>query len=104
MWCCDICRFSIVVFNVFIWGSVPILLFWWCIHQICIARGSYLGVLDSGFIVGSSYVIVSATKCIITCVSGNGLSSGVRFWYQLLSGIVRIVMVYGSCFAANLAQ
>ena len=58
----------------------------------------------SGFIVGWSYVIVSAAKCIITCVSGNGLSSGVRSWYQLLSGIVRIVMVSGSCFAANLAQ
>jgi hypothetical protein len=34
--------------------------------------GSFLVVLSSGGIVGSSYVIVSAAKWAMTCVSGNG--------------------------------
>ena len=42
--------------------------------------------------------------CITTCVSGYGPLYGAGFWYQLVSGMVIIVMLEGSFFAANLAQ
>ena len=55
-------------------------------------------------IVGSSYVMVSAAKWAITCVSGKWSNMWGKFWYQLMSGITSIVMVFGSFFAASLAQ
>ena len=37
-------------------------LFWWCVQSIYSVESSFLGVLSSRGIVGSSYVIVSAAK------------------------------------------
>lgn len=53
---------------------------------------------------GSTYVIVPAAKCAITCVSRNGPVCGERFSYQLASGMVSIVSVLGSVLAARRAQ
>jgi hypothetical protein len=55
--------------------------------------GSFLVVLSSGGIVGSSYVIVSAAKWAMICVSGNGPVCGFEFWYQSVSGDIIIVIV-----------
>ena len=41
-------------------------------HRMCIVDGSTLGLFNSGGIVGSSYVIVFASMCAITCVYGKG--------------------------------
>ena len=79
-------------------------LFWWCIQSIRSVESSFLGMLSSGGIVGSSYVIVSATKWAIICVSGNGPECGFQFWYQFVSGEMSIVMVLGSFLAARRAQ
>ena len=68
---------------------------------MCIASGSCWVVLGSSAIDGSSYVMVSAAKCIIACVFGKGPSYGERLWYQLVSGIASMVIVSGSCFAAS---
>ena len=51
----------------------------WC---VCSMRG-----------IGSLYIMVSAEKWVVTCVSGNGPLYGVRFWYQLLSGMISKVIV-----------
>ncbi|KAG0594394.1 hypothetical protein M758_UG073700 [Ceratodon purpureus] len=48
------------------------LLFWWWIQNIQSVESSFLSSLSSGGIVGSSYVMVSAAKWAIICVSGNG--------------------------------
>ena len=88
----------------FNWSYVPMLLFWWCMQNICIEEGSFLGMLSYGGIVGSSYVMVSAAKWAIICVSGYGLACGLEFWYQLVSGDIIIVTVFGSILAARRAQ
>ena len=80
------------------------LLFWWWIKNICMVDGSFLVILSSGGIVGSLYVIVSAAKWAMMCVSGNGHVCGLEFWYQSLSGDISIVIVYGSFWAAMRAQ
>jgi hypothetical protein len=41
---------------------------------------------------------------VIICVSRNGPLCGLKFWYQLISGKMRIVYVIGSAFAASLPQ
>ena len=46
-------------------------------HKICMASGSISGLGMFWGVVGSSYMIVSAAKCAMTCVSGNGPTSGV---------------------------
>ena len=69
------------------------LLFWWWIHSICMVDDSFLVILSSGGIVGSSYMIVSAAKWAMTCVSGNGPVCGFKFWYQSVSGDIIIVIV-----------
>jgi hypothetical protein len=66
--------------------------------------GFFLVILSSGGIVGSSYVIVSTAKWAMTSVSGNGPVCGLEFWYQLVSGDISIVIVYGSFWAAMRAQ
>ena len=66
--------------------------------------GSFLVRLSSGGIVGSSYMIVSAAKWAMTCVSGNGPVCRLEFWYQSVSGDISIVIVYGSFWAAMRAQ
>ena len=80
------------------------LLFWWCMQNICIKEGSFLGMLSSGGIVGSSYVMVFVAKWAMICVSGYGPECGSKFWYQLVSGEMNIVMVFGSVLAARRAQ
>ena len=80
------------------------LLFWWWIQYIWSVDSSFLSILSSGGIVGSSYVMVSAVKWAIMCVSGNGPVYGLKFWYQLVSGEMSIVIVCGSFFAARRAQ
>lgn len=67
------------------------------------ASGSIIGLGVPWGVVGSSYVMVSAVKWAMTCVSANGPLCGVLFWYQLVSGMTRRVMVDGSCLAASLA-
>ena len=98
------CRLLKIVVSVFICSMFPMLLLLWCTHRMCMEDGSTLGLLISISIVGSSYVIVSAGICAITCVSRNGPMCGEWFWYHLLSGMVSMVMVLGSFFAASLAQ
>ena len=71
---------------------------------MCIASGSFRVLLGTNGIVGSSYVMVFAAKCIMACVSGKGPLYGDRLWYQLVSGIAKMVTVSGSCFDASLAQ
>ena len=44
---------------------------------MCVEDGSTLGLFTSIGIVGSSYVIVSARMCAITCVSWKGPMCGV---------------------------
>ena len=73
-------------------------------QNICSVESSFLGMLSSGSIVGSSYVIVSAAKWAIICVSGNGPECGLKFWYQFVSGEMSIVIVPGSFLAARRAQ
>ena len=53
---------------------------------------------------GSSYVMVSAVNWAIVCISENGPVYGLKFWYQLVSGEMSIVIVFGSFFAARWAQ
>ena len=72
--------------------------------MICIASGSICGLFGSDGIVGSTYLIVTAAKWAITCVSGKGPIYGVRFWYQFFSGTVSIAVVLWSFLAASLAQ
>lgn len=57
------------------------------------ANGSVSGVFVILRGIGSSYVMVSAEKCVMTCVSRNGPLYGVGIWYQLLSGIISKVIV-----------
>ena len=63
------CRLLKIVVSVFICSVFPTLLVVWCTHKMCIEDGSTLGLYISIDIVGSSYVIVSAGVCAITCVS-----------------------------------
>jgi hypothetical protein len=79
-------------------------LFWWCMQSICSVESSFLGMLSSGGIVGSSYVIVYAAKWAMICVPGNGPEYGLKFWYQFVSGEMSIVMLLGSSLAARRAQ
>ena len=58
-------------------GSMGVVL--WCIHSILASRLSTRGsICSSGGIVGSSYVMVYALKCVMTCESGKGPSWGLR--------------------------
>ena len=65
---------------------------------------SFLVMLSSGGIVGSSYVIVSAAKWAMMCVSGNGPECGLQFLYQSISWEKSMVIVYESFLAAMRAQ
>ena len=67
--------------------------------KYCIVDGSFLVILSSGGIVGSSYVIASAAKWAMTCVFKNGHVCGLEFWYQSIFGDISIVIVYGSFWA-----
>ena len=71
--------------------------------MICIASGSIFGLCSYYGIVGSSYVIVSAAKWVMTYVSGNGPVYGEKSWYQFMFGITTIVMLFGSSLVASLA-
>jgi hypothetical protein len=72
---------------------------------MCIASASVRVLLGSKDIVGSSYVMVSATKCLIARVCPGRVHCMVRdFGYQLVSDIARMVTVSESCFAASHAQ
>ena len=73
-------------------------------HRTRIARGSVFGLWSSCGIVGSSYVMESAAKWAIIWVSEKGPVCGENFWYQFVSGITSIVMVFGSVLVANRAQ
>ena len=49
----------------------------WCMHNTWMSQLSILGsIRSSGGIVGSSYVMVSALKCVMTCESKKGPSWG----------------------------
>ena len=71
------CRSLKIVVSVFICSIFPMLFVVWCTHKMCIEDGSTLGLYISIGIVGSSYVIVSAGMCAITCVSWKGPMCGV---------------------------
>ena len=73
-------------------------------QSICSIKNYFLGILNYGGIVGSSYVIVLAAKWAIICVSGNGSECELKFWYQFVSGEMSIVIVLGSFLAARRAQ
>ena len=55
--------------------------------------GSIHGAFTLGGIANLSYINVSTRMCAITYVSGKGPTYGTKFWYQLLSKIVNMVMV-----------
>ena len=63
------------------------LLFWWWIQNICRVDDSFLVILSSEGIVGSSYAIVSAAKWAITCVSKKGPMCGLGFCTSRYPGI-----------------
>ena len=70
-----ICRDSPIVFMRHAYLVVPMDVVLWCIHSILMSRLSIRGsICSSGSIVGSSYVMVSALKCKMTCESGKGPS------------------------------
>ena len=49
----------------------------WCMHNTCTSQLSIRGLIrSSGGIVGSSYVMVSALKWVMTCESKKGPSWG----------------------------
>ena len=67
-----------IVVNAFICSMFPtLLLLPWCTHRMCMVDGSTQGLFNSSGIVGSSYVIISAGMCVITCVFGKGPMYGV---------------------------
>ena len=77
----------------------------WCIHSTRMSRLSVRGsIRSSSGIVGSSYIMVSALKCVMTCEYGKGPSWGLVLWYQLGSIVISIVIVSGIFLAASLAQ
>jgi hypothetical protein len=87
------------------WLSLNNVFYWWWMQYMCMANGSFRGVLQSSIgIVGSLYVMESASKWIIVCVSWKGPLRGVKFWYQCVSGITEIVRLCGLFCVANLAQ
>ena len=53
-------------------------LFWWWIQKIRSVDTSFLVVLSLGGIVGSSYMMVSAAKWAMMCVSRNGPVYGLK--------------------------
>lgn len=55
-------------------------------------------------IVGSSYMIESARKCAMTCVSKKGPMYGLKVWYILAFGIAKIVTIAGLFFAVSSAK
>jgi hypothetical protein len=61
-------------------------------------------MLSSGGIVGSSYMMVSAAKWAMMCVSRNGPMYGLKLWYQSISFEISRVIVLGSFLAAMRAQ
>ena len=74
-----------------------------CMHKMCMASVSIHDLFNFGGIVGFSYVIMFASKYAFTYVSRKDPMYGMGFWYQLLLGMVSIVMVLQSFFVANLA-
>ena len=77
----------------------------WCMHNIQIARLSVLGsFLNYGGIIGSSYIMVSTLKCVMTCESGKRPSWGLRLWHQFGSIVISIVAVSRLFLAASFAQ
>ena len=62
--------------NTFICSMFPTLLLQWCIHRMYMVDGSTRGIFNSSSIVGSLYVIVSASICAITCVFIKGPMCG----------------------------
>jgi hypothetical protein len=85
--------------------GIFILVFLWCMHNICIASGSMRGSLfSSGGMVGSVYVMVSGGKCMMTCVSSNIVLCGASFVVHSSSGMVRMVIVAWFSLAARWAQ
>ena len=63
---------------------------------MCIASGYIHGLIRSWVVFGSLYVMVYAEKWAITYVFGKDPVCGEMFWYQLMSCITSIVMVFGS--------
>ena len=54
VWLCNIWRLFAVLVIDFICSWVLMLLFWWCIQNICMVDGSFLVMLSSG---GSGFII-----------------------------------------------
>ena len=90
--------------KVFICSIVPTLILRWCIHRIYMVEGSMCGLFSSSSMVGSLYISMYAGMCMITWISEKRPMKGVKFWYQLLSGMVSMVMVWGSFLAASVVQ
>jgi hypothetical protein len=85
-------------------SGFPMLLFWWWIQRIWIAFGSICGSSICREVVGVVYRIVLGRKYAIICVSGYGEEWIFVCWDQLVSGLMRMVFVWGFSLAANLAQ
>ena len=74
-----ICRVLAILYIHWVYSFDPVGMPLWCMHRVCMARFSILGsICNSDGIVGSSYVMVSALKCVITCESEKGPSWGLR--------------------------
>ena len=61
-----ICKLFKMFVKLFIFSTIPILIFRWCMHRICMVEGSMRGLFSSGGMVGSSYISVSVGMCMIT--------------------------------------
>ena len=76
---CWTCKVLSIDLSVLTCSVVPILIFLWCIQNMCIVEDSVRGLFNLSGFVGSKYVIVSAGMYVTTCVSGKGPIFGVRF-------------------------
>ena len=63
------CKLLKIVFSVFMYSMFPMLLLLCYTHRMCMVDGSTRGLFISIGIVGSLYVIVSASMCYYICVS-----------------------------------
>ena len=71
------CKLLKTVFSVFMCSVFPMLFLLCYTHRMCMVDGSTRGLFISIGIVGSLYVMVYASMCVITCVSRKGPMCGV---------------------------
>jgi hypothetical protein len=85
--------------------GISIVVFLWCMHNICTTSVSMRGFLfSSGGMVGSVYIMVLGGKYMMTCISSNIVLYGASIVIHSSYGMVRIVIVSWFSFAVSWAQ